>query len=606
MSNPSHEEQALAERRLRDNTSRRASKVDGLVRFAEGRQYEGRPSFWDDNEPLFKRAPCIVYPAPMLAAGSFVSLLMGEGRFNGITTHCSEDDEAFDPRFGLSESESADVDKVIGRALKAGRIVPSLSAMLYSALVGKTACAVVQVKRGIPKVELLPAQWVTPKFVDGDPENEVESIEVLYPFLDEFTSPDGSKHVECKLYRRTIDATADTTYEPQRAADGRPIPAESWSVKASVPHGLGFCPVVWYRHKPKATDAANIDGTAIHQELCDEVDGLNFALSIRHRAALMLGDPMIVETGVDPDHKQAPGGTIFVPEKGINDDAGGQWGVMRQTRGAGTIKSPGQTWRYHDHQSKVSILSLGPGALEPIEKNAQDLLALVAEGMSWVPVDAKQMQLGSAPSGRALEWLHKKQLDACGTLRDDFAAGAILPVTSMVLRALLALPDGQVRVAGVATVRKALARFMAEVKTADGVTSEWIQPHMSVRWGAYFAATEADQKLVSEQVRADLQGGLITRLTAVTRIQPFYADIEDPATYVEALERESADHAHASAQLDAAKRDVEPDDDDASEIKAAAKGEPAPAKAKKVVPMKRKPTEKEPAAPLRRRMKVAA
>jgi hypothetical protein len=372
---------------------------------------------------------------------------------------------------------------------------------------------------------------------------------------------------------------------------------------------------VWYRHKPKATDAANIDGTAIHQELCDEVDGLNFALSIRHRAALMLGDPIIVETGVDPDHKQAPGGTIFVPEgnpsdphdtRNIGSGGGGMWGVMRQTRGAGTIKSPGQTWRYHDHQSKVAILSLGPGALEPIEKNAQDLLALVAEGMSWVPVDAKQMQLGSAPSGRALEWLHKKQLDACGTLRDDFAAGAILPIVSMVLRALLALPEGQVRVAGVATVRKALARFMAEVKTADGVTSEWIQPHMSVRWGAYFAATEADQKLISEQVRADLQGGLITRLTAVTRIQPFYSDIEDPATYVEALERESADHAHAAGQLAAAQGDVEPDDDDANEIKAAAKGEPATAKAKKAVPMKRKPTEKEPAAPLRRRMKVAA
>lgn len=604
-------ERQLAEQRLASNTPKRARTVDGLIRFAEGRQYEGRESFWNDNVPLFKRAPCIVYPAPMLAAGSFVSLVMGDGRFNGITTHCSEDDEAFDPRFGLSEDESEDADKVIQRAMKAGRVVPSLAAMLYSALVGKTSCAVVQVKRGVPRVELLPAQWVTPKFVGDDPEGDVESIEVLYPYLDEFETPDGEKHVECKLYRRTIDATADTTYVPLRAGVRKPE-AGAWTVKASVPHGFGFCPVVWYRHRPKATDSTNIDGTAIHQELCDEVDGLNFALSIRHRAALMLGDPMIVEIGVDPDHKQAPGGVVFVPEKGLDSDGGGQWGVMRQVAGTGTIKSPGQTWRYHDHQSKVSILSLGPGALEPIEKNADDLLALIAEGMSWVPVDAKEMQLGSAPSGRALEWLHKKQLDACGVLRDDFAAGAILPVVGMILRAMMALPAGQVRVAGVDKIRTVIARFNAEVKGADDVVStEWIAPNMSVKWGPYFAATEADQKLVSDQVRADLQGGLITRLTAVTRIQPFYRDIEDPATYVKSLEREIAEHQHAAAELMAAQGakstgEVDADDDDVAEIRAAAKGESAPPKAKKVVPMKRPaPTDKA-APPMRRRMKAVA
>lgn len=574
-------ERALAERRLASNTPRRARTVDGLIRFAEGRQYEGRESFWNDNVPLFKRAPCVVYPAPMLAANSFASLIMGDGRFNGITTHCSEDDEAFDPRFGLSEDESEDADKVIRRAMKAGRATPALAAMLYTALVGRTACAVIQVKRGVPKIELLPAQWVTPKFTDDDPDDRVESIDVLYPYLDEFTTPDGENHVECKLYRRTIDAFADTTYEPQRAGERKP---EAWTVKTSVAHGFGFCPVVWYRHRPKATDATNIDGTAIHQELCDEVDGLNFALSIRHRAALMLGDPMIVETGVDADHKQSPSGVIFVPEKGLDSDNGGQWGVMRQVAGNGTIKSPGQTWRYYSPESKVSILSLGPGALKPIEENADDLLSLVAEGMSWVPVDAKEMQLGSAPSGRALEWLHKKQLDACNALRDDFSAGAILPVVGMILRAMMALPVGQVRVAGVDKIRAAFARFNAEVKGADDVVStEWIAPNMSVKWGHYFAATEADQKLVSDQVRADLQGGLITMLTAVTRIQPFYRDIEDPAAYVETLKRESADHQHAASELMAAQgakpaMGDEADDDDIAEISAAAKGEAAPPK----------------------------
>lgn len=610
-------ERQVEEKKLQANIGARARSLDWLVRCAEGRQYEGRPSFWDDSVPLMRRAPCVVYPAAMLAANSYGSLILGEGRFRGLTTHREEDDEAFDERLGLSPEDSAHIDKALQRALREGRIGAAMRVLLYLALVGKTSCAVMHLRKGVACLDVLDAKWCVPTFENG-PGGDVVSVDLRYPYLHEFKDASGNDHVECRMYRRVIDAVADTVFVPMRATQTGLYDESSWRVETSTPHGLGFCPVVWYRHEPSATVRGTIDGTAIHQELCDEIDALNFALSIRHRAAVMLGDPMIWETGVQEGTKRAPTGIVWQGEvegpgtsdgKGYNlPNVNSSWGRYVNKGGSGTMKGPGTIWSYDSPDAKVGILGLEAGALKPIEEDADDLLAIVAEGMSWVPTDPKQMSLGTSPSGRAFEWLHKKQIEACGTLREDFAHGVLLPVASMILRAIATLPPERLRIGGAVKAHAILQRFFVEMAPAENAPpvptrTEWIAPFMSPLWGAYFAPTEADAKAVSEMVRADYQAGIISRQTAVEKLAPFYG-IADAAAYVEELEREDEDREEAVRALQAAAGKGAPapepeEDDDAREALAQVKPGAKKAPAKKA-------REAAPVVPLRRRTKKAA
>jgi hypothetical protein len=462
---------------------------------------------------------------------------------------------------------------------------------------------------------VLDAKWCVPTFENG-PGGDVVSVEVRYPYLHEFKDASGNEHVECRMYRRVIDAVADTVFVPMRATTTGLYEDVSWRVETSTPHGLGFCPVVWYRHEPSNTVRGTIDGTAIHQELCDEIDALNFALSVRHRAAVMLGDPMIWETGVQEGGKRAPTGIVWQGEVEGNGapNVNSSWGRYVNKGGSGTVKGPGTIWSYDNENAKVGLLALEAGALKPIEEDGDDLLALIAEGMAWVPTDPKQMSLGTSPSGRAFEWLHKKQIEACGTLREDFAHGVLLPVASMILRAIAVLPPERLRIGGAVKAHAILQRFFVEmapeptqeVAPADAspvTRTEWIAPFMSPVWGAYFEATEADAKAVSEMVRADYQAGIISRQTAVEKLAPFYG-IADAAAYVESLEAEDEEREEAVRALQAAAGKGAPasepeEDDDAREALAQVKPGAKKAPAKKA-------RETAPVVPLRRRTKKAA
>jgi hypothetical protein len=566
-------ERDLAEKTLRANVAARASRMDMLVRYAEGRQYEGRPSFWDGSVPLFRRAPCVVYAAPAMAAHSFVALLLGDDRFCGLTSHPGENDAAFDEAFGLDETDSATLDRFIESMLRRGHVMRSLRALLYRSLVAGCAVAVGSMRYGTPALSTLPAEWCT---ADRGADGQVIMLEVLYPQIEDETAADGSKHPVCMLYRRVIDGTTDTTYLPTRALlDGtRP---EEWRVdqERTVEHGFGFCPVVWYANRHESNDLVADSGRAIHDLVLDELDGLNFALSVRHRAAMMLGDPMIVEIGVDKDYQQAPQSSVWrSAHMGPGDHPDNyRWGRWEQSGATGTMKGPGTTWRYESPQTKVDILTLPSGALDPLVKNADDLLATVAESMAWVPTDAKQLNLGTAPSGRAFEWLHKKQIDRCLELREDFGEDCILACVGMLLRMVLATPAARVRLGGVGEVQAILGRFLVAVEGGF----DWVPPEFKCKWGPFFPPTEADMKLVSEAARADLLAGIITKRTAVERLAPFYA-IKNVDQYLEALEGEAAEREGAleGALRNLQRANAEEAEDEGERVAAPAVAKPVP------------------------------
>lgn len=551
----STDDAATAIKTLRANLTPRHNWIDKLEAYAKGTQYEGRPSFFNDDAPLLDRAPCVVVPIVKTAAGSFVDMVLGDARIPGITSKPGEDSTVFDTRFGLNEDDSADVDRGIATMARQCKLWSVLRRMLAQAQVSKSAVAIAGVRNGKLFVDTTKAKWCKPTFDPERPE-VVVSLEIRYPYLETFTDEDNKPHERCLLYRRVIDPEADTTFKPAKASESGAEP-DAWipDPAKTVRHGLGFAPVVWYPFLPEECTVADFDGTAIHEELLDEIDGLNLSRSMRHRAAVYGGDPMLAEFGVGQDENPAPMGeqarAIYAPGQ---DDHPGNTNWMlppatggRGRGGAGRKRGVGVINSYRNPQARAEWLSLDPGALKPLEEDGDDLEAMIAEALCWVPVDAKDMQLSTNLSGRALEWLHKKQTDKSSTIRDHFGDHGILRVVDLLLRIVLATPSGRLRLAGADKLRALLQRFRAEVTLDDGaLRSEWIAPELTLEWPPYFASTEVDAKATGDNVRADLLAKIITKRTALEKVAGYYG-IEDVDAYLEQMEQEALDRAKAMA-----------------------------------------------------------
>lgn len=590
-----------AEKVLRANLPPRYYRLDTLERYVEGKQYEGKAAFFDDSVPLLDRAPRVVSLIAQDAIRSNVDLVLGEGRFPTITSLPGEDDEEDDEDedgFGLSEEDSAVVDRGICSILKQVRGSAVFREILESAQGCGTAVVIGGVRNGKICLETTQAKWCTPTFDPQDPER-ITQVEIRYPYLQESYSKDRRKWtVDVLLYRRVIDEEADTTYQPARANEHGDEP-DGWQVAPGgrVEHGLGFCPVRWYKHAAKCSTVAEVDGRAVHALLLDELDALNFSLSQHDRAALYAGDPQMVETGVDEDVQQPTGqqaiGAFNMPlgGSGAEPDRGSWVSPMVPKNqvgslGVGRKRGPGVIYRYPSEKSKLEYLTLPAGALDCIDNNSKKLLTMLREGLAYVATDPESLKMNGDISGRFLEWLYRKQLNRCDEIRTDFGDRCLLPVVDMLLRIVLVKADG-IHLRGAKRLAEVLKKFEREVTAEGGAETRWVTPELYLRWGPYFPPTEADQKAIGESVRADLEAGIITKLTAVEKLAPFYG-IKSAHEYVEMLEKEAEekmakmhDAAAALGQVGSAAEEQPAE---------AAEAIPAPAKAKKTIAAKPKPT----------------
>ena len=384
----------------------------------------------------------------------------------------------------------------------------------------------------------------------------VTKLEIRYPYLEEFEDPVTKKpSVRALLYRRVVDATADTTYLPAKASLGGAEP-DAWTPDRSktYEHGLGFCPVVWYPFLKEEGSVAEIDGQAIHQHHLAEVVGLDFALSQRHRATLMTTDPLLIEIGVEQGYNPTAVGqkaSIWLPG---DPDENKQWRAPSPAAGTQVRRrAPGQAYQYPE-RAQVSYLTLPAGSLEASFKNAAELEAGLAEAFCWVPTDPKEMMSGATLSGRALEWLHKKQINFDSDVRADVGHGLLIPLVSMLLRIVHKLgASGGLYLLGVKKLLPILARFEREQALPGGAGTRlvWMGPDIRLEWPAWFADTATDQKAVGDNVRADLQAGLVSKATAVKKIAPYYG-IDNPGQYAEDLEEEArkrAEEEHEAAAM---------------------------------------------------------
>lgn len=501
--------------------------LDNYERYVEGTQYEALPDFFtaDPETPVFERAPKIVYPIVSSAIKSNIDLCLGEDKFPRVSAYIEDDSSSLDMAQAISQDERDVLTTFIDSVITQARLKGVAREALYQAQSTGTCVVIASVRGGKLRVDTTKAKWCSAIF--GGPDNNyVEQLTIQYPYLDQIWNP-ATKRLEsrCMLYRRVIDKVSDTTFLPREVED-EDTDVDSMSMtpdtKRVFVHGLGFCPVIWYKHLPQVTTVLEVDGNAIHSHVLDEVDCLNYALSQRHRASMYAGEPQMWETGVDPDENPSELGRRARPvilgddDKSYYDPAEQMSERDREVR----KKGPGVIYRYRNPSARVGILTLPGDAMKSADDNCIDLRSKISEALSVVFIDPDFIQAGTEISGRALGWLHRRQTARCDQYRADFGDNFLIPVINALLRICAVKgPAGGVYVPGIQDALGVISNFLTEAGIDE---SGWMEPRLVLEWGSYFEPTEIDQKAVIQGCLALLRSGVITRRTAVERIKDFY------------------------------------------------------------------------------------
>lgn len=401
------------------NVTPRYLELQKLEDYVAGEQYRDRKSFWAQDVPMQERAPAIVHRLVKSAIGSNVDLVFGEGRFPSVR-----------------DVDATETSKQIAAAIDDARFKSHCRNVLAHAMGCRSGVGLYGLRNGRLFAETCKAKWCEqPQFdVDGN----VERLEIRYPYI-ETVKEHGRWVAKVKLFRRVIDASYDVTFAPAQARDDGVEP--NWTVKHKIAHGLGFCPVVWYPFLRGATTVADFDGKAIHDGLLDQLEAHDWALSQRHRAAMFLGEPQIVEIGVErgycPTEKGRAPAIKATPQGGkpsATNPADGEYRVYGSGGGDGKRKKgPGYVWQYESDKTKVEILELSAGALTALDEHAHDLRQKLAEDLCVVFLDPENIKFAATTSGKSLETLKARQLDRCDQIRDDVEANLLTPALSMLL-----------------------------------------------------------------------------------------------------------------------------------------------------------------------------
>lgn len=514
MSDPSHERACRIADKYR---TARYRELERLEAYVKGTQYAGRPDFLSPggDVPLLQRAPNVVAPLAKNGIRSNCNFVLGEGRWPQILAAVSEAAGASE----LSPEDGETLNRYIDKISTHARLRAVMRQMLAAAQGARSAAAVCGIRKGRLEVSLVPAKCCEPVLDPTDP-HHVLAIEIRYPYVEQFRTPDGLAW-RCRLYRRVIDATRDVTYLPGDGNDEGTEPTWVEDAARTFEHGFGFCPVVWYPFLRQAETTMSIDGIAIHEDLTDEIDAYNFSVSQRHRAALYCGDPQIVEIGVSSDDGPKADGAaaVMVPPGGKGP---GYFGLT--SRGApARRKGPGNVWRYEDSAAKVDILTLPADALGAIDSHARDLRATIHEGMAVVDLDVENAKVAENATGKAQEIAYRRQLDNCDVIREDFGDAALLPVVDMLLRISLWAFRNRTKVTlwigGLTEVGPILERFERNV---GGGTTTWLGPRLDLAWGPYFRPNALDAKQDVEATDLALKAGVITFKIAVEKMRPHF------------------------------------------------------------------------------------
>lgn len=557
--------------RINAATTPRAQYIAKLRRYVEGSQYEGKPDwFASDGPPLWERAPCIVDPIVKNAIAQKVDLVCGEGRYPNISSRAAWDDEdepedapsdgdsedgAEDPKASdsssqkLNEQTAEAVDKCLAALEKMSRFRTVSRESLGDGMEACTAVTIFGIRNNRAFAETVRAEWCLP---DLNTDGSCSKLDIMYGFVDIITVQ-GRQRAIAKMFRRVIDDQRDVTFIPVEIRDGMnainmvSMP-DIWVEDQTIVHGLGFCPAHWYMHLRGASVAGRIDGHALHETSLDEIDGYNFSLSQRHRAALYSGDPQWTEIGVEQGynpsrkgraakvmHKSSPLGGI--PGGPGNEEHKGGY-VEQGVSGAKNkrTKGPGEVWQYTGSKQNIDVTlhTLPADALESLDKNAKDLEHKLEKAFGIVSLDPDHIPKGNVLAASAMKTLKAYMHASCDKIRADFGECYLLPSYGMLLR--IAVVKG-LKVPGIKEAKALLDRM--------GDQWSWTCPPFELTWGDYDTPDPADQLALVQLAAQAKEAGFATNRIAITMLKGVLGIGQNIDAYLEELEEEQQNNAQS-------------------------------------------------------------
>lgn len=517
-----------AARKALKHMSPRARQLAELEKWVEGTQYDGMAD-WFSDKPISEKAPCVVDPIVFDSIESHTDMVLGEGRFPAITSRPGED-ESDDG--GLNENDSAALDRLFMGAAEQARFRALCRESLASAMGCGTAVAIYGARNDQIFGDTVKARWCEPEFKDDG--RTVSKLVIQYPYIDTYQEKTGEWRVRARIYRRVIDEKNDITYLPADAGNGFDI---EWIADKTIPHGMGECPVIWYRFFKGASIVGEIDGKAPHANLLGEIHAHDISISQRHRAALYAGDPQWTECGVELDSNPSETGSItpmMVTRNGGLPSADNpvisvSAYDLGQEKKEGRKKHPGTIWRYESPNTKVDLHQLNGDALKAISDNSTSIEMKIMKALAYVPLDPESSQvMRGSLSGKALESLRERQLNRDDRIRDDFGDGFIRPSAQMILR-ICRKVGASLRVRGVK------AGLPVLMKTPE-------DQHLSLRWGPYMKLDGDEQGKIVTAALACRKENEITRRMFVEKVAPIFG-IENVDAAVDAIEKENEENA---------------------------------------------------------------
>lgn len=487
----------------------RTQRLTRLESVWKGLRYEleSRPSFWDNTVPLAERAPCVVYPILRSAGLRVVSLVFGEGRFPRIAPHSKDEAQG----------------NALAAIVTAAQLRQRMRELMEQGLACGSACALCAVRDGRLCVEIIPAKWATPEL---DVHQRVTALDVRFKY---------QREGRWYWYRRTLTAEADTVYEPLPVDTREPV----WVPATQVPQH-GFVPVVWIRNDPDPTDPS-FDGCAFGEGLEDELEALDFALSMRHRTARYNGDPITVRILGEHDADDPDGGLRAERGRDADPRAGtySGWAGRIATAISGALKpvikkAPGNIVSLSSGGDMKLVESTGAGA-NMLSADADDLRRKILETLGVVVADPETI---SANASAALQkQLYAPMLARCDGYRVLYG-DALCEVVRMFVRLLRspAVRGTPVRIEGWASVASAL----------DALGDD---PPIDIAWGEYFDPTPADVQAAVAAAQAAVGGRPVVSHRTAVRYVASLLGVEDVDAEVAAIEAEEAGGADVATKM---------------------------------------------------------
>lgn len=466
---------------IETNTSARYRRLDALEAVAEGRQYDGRPSWWESDVPAWERRPCIRYGIIADAIRDNTALLAGESRF---------------PCVELAGDETGAIDAIF----RAARFRSHFRSQLRHAQACGTMVGFFGVRNGKLFAESTRAKWCTPVFAaDG----ALESITIQYPYTAETPAAHGKPCKIVRLFRRVIDRETDTVWDAVAKDDGS---EPSWQqVGEVVTHGFGFCPAIWAPFRRECSTHNEIDGVPIHDDaVTDMLHALDIAVSQRHRAALYL-EPQWTEVGVQPGYVPTESGRAAAIPASVHGGRAAPGSPVTAFYTAPSVggkarkKGPGYVWQYDDPAVKVELHQANAGALGALTEHAADLENKLAQALSVVFLDPARLKFAVSLSGRALKLMRQRQLDMIDEIRDDVAETYLIPAAKMLQAIVLA--TGKVR--GLTPEQLSACRSDSEI---------------TVTWASYMDSDPAEEETITRTAAQAVTAGIISRETAASKV----------------------------------------------------------------------------------------